>query len=68
MRSRRYYERQIDKLLAIIEKQNDRIMYLAGREWEPSPASLEPPPSLEEMLDTQRYQFAPEQEPEDVVY
>jgi hypothetical protein len=37
MRSSRYYERQIDKLMAIIEKQNDRIMYLAGRTWENPP-------------------------------
>lgn len=66
MRSRRYYERQIDKLLAIIEKQNDRIMLLAGRPWESSPASLEPPVTLQDMLDDERYQFAPEQAPDEV--
>jgi len=38
MRSHRFYERQIDKLLGIIEKQNDRLMYLAGRTWETPPA------------------------------
>lgn len=65
MRSTRYYERQIDKLLSIIDKQNDRIMLLAGRAWEPSPASLEPPPTLDELLDRSRYSFAPEQEPEE---
>ena len=65
MRSRRYYERQIDKLLAIIERQNDRIMFLAGRTWEPSPAQLEPPVTVESLLD-ERYSWAPEQDPEDV--
>lgn len=65
MRSRRHYERQIDKLLAIIDKQNNQIMLLAGRAWEPSPASLEPPVSLQDMLDDGRYSFAPERDPEE---
>lgn len=68
MRSRRYYERQIDKLLGVIERQNDRIMFLAGRTWEPSPAALEPPVTVESLLD-ERYSWAPEQDAEaDEVY
>ena len=69
MRSRRYYERQIDKLFAIIAEQNDRIMYLAGRTWGDPPAVQaldERQFSLNQAIDQTRYSFAPEQDPEDV--
>jgi hypothetical protein len=58
MRSRRQHERQIDKLLAVIAEQNDRIMLLAGTPWQPPPAA-EPAyaPPAEEPAD---YMLRPE--------
>lgn len=60
MRTHRHYERQIDKLLAIIDKQNDRLMHLAGRTWQPSPADAE---TLERdrqrILDEDRFVMSP---------
>lgn len=58
--SRRADERRIDKLLDIIAKQNDRIMYLAGREWAAPPVA-EPPAQPVEEFDEQRYALIPEQ-------
>ena len=60
----RGYERQIDKLFEIIERQNDRIMYLAGRTWETPPAQEDVRPDLFAPLD-ERYTHLPERDPID---
>lgn len=45
-------------LLAVVSEQNDRIMFLAGRTWQPSPAAtvIEPPEP-----DGEKYTASPEQ-------
>jgi hypothetical protein len=63
MRSARSYERQIDKLFAIIEKQNDRIMYLAGATWQQPPAQDVPVPADPFEDIEARYTHLPERDP-----
>jgi hypothetical protein len=59
MRSNRWYERQLDKAYAIIERQNDRIMYLCDRPWTPPPVA-EGAAEQPEWFDSERYAFVPE--------
>jgi hypothetical protein len=64
----RQHARELDRLFQIIERQNDRLMYLAGRTWAAPPAVSEEAEriaTLGEMIDSQRYVAFPEQLPED---
>lgn len=58
----RQHARDLDRLLAVIERQNDRIMHLAGRPWDVAPADM--PSDPEPGFDYARYSYNPEQDPD----